>query len=357
MKKRKPPVLAVLAGLFFLAGAAVLLYPVLGNLRFEKQSQKVIEEFQKSVAQGQEEEPVSQPAHREESPSEEEVPTASLTAAPVQEEPHLQLPDVGTDLLRQMKDYNKKIYEEEQKGLCDAWSYQQNVFDFQAEGLRDDMIGYLTIDAMNIRLPLYIGANEANMLNGAAVLSQTSMPVGGKNTNCVIAAHRGYGPEAMFRDIEVLKPGDLVEVTNLWGTLYYEVIKTIAIYPDDIDAVKILEGEDLVTLITCHPYTQNWQRYVVYCARTKPPIQEEKQEQQLPQTTEEDTQLLETSSPEQVVIPYDGVEYESSQKAIQQERTLNIIGIVGIGILFLLFVILMLLSARRKKKYAGNEDS
>lgn len=357
MKKRKPPVLAVLAGLFFLAGAAVLLYPVLGNLRFEKQSRKAIEEFQKSAVQEQDKVPVSQPADGVESPSEGEAPAPSLTEVPAQEETHLQLPDAGTDLLQQMKDYNKKIYEEKQKGLCDAWSYQQNVFDFQAEGLKDDMIGYLTIDAMNISLPLYIGANEANMLNGAAVLSQTSMPVGGRNTNCVIAAHRGYGAEAMFRDIEVLKQGDLVEVTNLWGTLYYEVVKTIAIYPDDIDAVKILEGEDLVTLITCHPYTQNWQRYVVYCARTTPPAREDKQDQPLSQTEEEVMQDQGISSPDQVVIPYDGVKYESSQKEIQQEKNLNIMGIAGVGILFLIFVILMLLSAGRKKKHAGNEDS
>lgn len=59
-----------------------------------------------------------------------------------------------------------------------------------------------------------------------------------------------------------------MEITNLWETLEYEVVKCIVISPDDLDAVKIRPGRDLVTLVTCHPYTHNYQRYVVYCART-----------------------------------------------------------------------------------------
>ena len=89
--------------------------------------------------------------------------------------------------------------------------------DFDTAGLPDDMIGYITIDAMDEEMPLYIGANKENMSKGAVVMGQTSMPVGGENTNCVIAAHRGYRGIPMFQYIEVLQPGDKVEITNLWG--------------------------------------------------------------------------------------------------------------------------------------------
>lgn len=126
-------------------------------------------------------------------------------------------------------------------------------------------MGYVTIPAIDEELPLYLGADEENLSKGAAVLAKTSMPVGGTNTNCVIAAHRGYGGVAMFRDIEELSVGDKVYVTNLWETLTYEVVRIIVIRPDDLDAVKIVEGEDMVTLVTCHPYPHNYQRYVVYC--------------------------------------------------------------------------------------------
>ena len=81
-----------------------------------------------------------------------------------------------TELLRQMEKYNTGIYENGQSGLKDAWSYAQNPFDFDTAGLPDDMIGYITNEAMKDNLPLYIGANEEKMSKGAVVIRQTSMP-------------------------------------------------------------------------------------------------------------------------------------------------------------------------------------
>ena len=72
----------------------------------------------------------------------------------------------------------------------------------------------------------------------------------------------------MFRDIEDLKPGDEVRVTNPWGTLTYRVRETKVIAPNDIRQILIRKGEDMVTLITCHPYGSSEKRYVVYCDRT-----------------------------------------------------------------------------------------
>lgn len=129
------------------------------------------------------------------------------------------------------------------------------------------MAGSVEIPRMGVELPLYLGANEENMRLGAAHLSQTSLPIGGENTNCVIAAHRGYAMAAMFRDIEAMQEGDEVIVTNLWETLTYQVVETKVILPSDTEEVLIREGRDLVTLITCHPYGHNYQRYVVYCER------------------------------------------------------------------------------------------
>lgn len=226
------------------------------------------------------------------------------------------------ELLEQMEAYNQQIYETNQEGLKDAWSYQQNAFDFSSFGLSDDMIGYISIDAMEIELPLYIGASEENMSKGAAVLGQTSMPIGGENSNCVIAAHRGWKGTPMFRDIEVLEPGDEVVITNLWESLKYKVVKTIVIDPADIDAVKIIEGADMLTLITCHPYTKNYQRYVVYCSNAMKDIEKEEN------------------------IPYEGGNYISSQKEIQQEQRVNVLATVFAALI--LFGLIIMICIKRK---------
>lgn len=220
------------------------------------------------------------------------------------------------ELLEQMEAYNQQIYETNQEGLKDAWSYQQNTFDFSSFGLPDDMIGYISIEAMEIELPLYIGASEENMSKGAAVLGQTSMPIGGKNSNCVIAAHRGWKGTPMFREIEALKPGDEVVITNLWGSLKYKVVKTIVIDPTDIDAVKIIADADMLTLITCHPYTKNYQRYVVYCSRDAEELLSDQE------------------------IPYEGETYTSSENEIRLENQVNryIMIVAVLLVLLVLFI-------------------
>ena len=57
-------------------------------------------------------------------------------------------------------------------------------------------------------------------------------------------------------------------MTNLWETLTYHVENVEVIEPDDSEKVKIQEGKDMITLITCHPYRSGGKyRYVVYCVR------------------------------------------------------------------------------------------
>lgn len=56
--------------------------------------------------------------------------------------------------------------------------------------------------------------------------------------------------------------------TNLWGILHYKVVETRIIQPNDIDAIKIQPGRDLITLLTCHPYASGGrQRFLVICER------------------------------------------------------------------------------------------
>lgn len=172
------------------------------------------------------------------------------------------------DLLHMKLRYeNQRLYHNGQKDLVDPFSYEQPAVDLSKYGIDDGILAYLEIPAMNIKLPIYLGASEDNMKLGAAHLTQTSYPIGGDNTNSVIAAHRGYSKAAMFRDIEDVSLGDPVYIYTPWGTLNYEVTELEVILPTDTDRIFIREGRDMLTLFTCHPYRQNKQRYVVYCDR------------------------------------------------------------------------------------------
>lgn len=171
------------------------------------------------------------------------------------------------ELYDAMQRYNARIYAEGQSGLQDAFSYENPPLDPADYGYDSDALAVLWIPRLNLELPVYLGASRENMAKGAALLGQTSMPLGGKNTNTVLAAHRGYYGAEMLRNVQQLQVGDKIQLTTPWDTLIYRVAELKIIDPSDVSAILIQPGRDLLTLSTCHPYTQNYQRYLVIAER------------------------------------------------------------------------------------------
>ena len=176
------------------------------------------------------------------------------------------------ELWADMVHYNETIYAQGQTGLSCAYDYQKPSFRLTDYGLSDEVFGVISIPVMELEMPIFLGATEQHMADGAAHLSQTSLPIGGENTNCIIAGHRGYNGASYFRYIDKLKVGDLVSITNLWETLTYRVCEIKIIDPHDVTEILIQPGRELLTLLTCHPYASGGrQRYVVYCERVESP--------------------------------------------------------------------------------------
>ena len=173
-----------------------------------------------------------------------------------------------SELLADLQAYNQRIYAEKQSSLVDLEACEEPAADLTTYGIEDEIIGVLEIPAMELTMPVYLGASDAHLAAGAAVLGNTSAPIGGDNTNCVIAGHRGWRGADYFRHIDRLQMGDTVTLTNLWETLTYTVADIRIIQPHEVDKIKIQQGGDLLTLITCHPYASGGrERYVVYCKR------------------------------------------------------------------------------------------
>lgn len=198
---------------------------------------------------------------------EERIPCETAPQESVAEEPAL--PTEHTQLWLDMQDYNQTISQEGQTGLSDPSAYEEASFRLANYGLESEVFGVLSIPRLELNMPIYLGATKQNMANGAAVMGQTSLPIGGSNTNCVLAGHRGWNGAAYFLYINQLEPGDIVTVTNLWETLTYEVVGTQIIFPNDVEAIHIQPGKELLTLLTCHPPASGGkQRYLVFCERT-----------------------------------------------------------------------------------------
>lgn len=172
------------------------------------------------------------------------------------------------ELLAALQEYNRQLYAEKQCNLTDLEACEEPAADLTAYGVAYEIIGVLEIPAMELIMPVYLGASDAHLAAGAAVLGNTSAPIGGDNTNCVIAGHRGWKGADYFRHIDRLRVGDAVKLTNLWETLTYTVADIQIIQPHEIEKIKIQQGRDLLTLLTCHPYASGGrQRFVVYCEK------------------------------------------------------------------------------------------
>ena len=248
-------IFAILAVLLLLFGSCILLYPYLNGLWVNHTMHKDAEDFLLLLEESTEE------SQRETSYVIVGEPGRTETTEP-------QSPTEHTQLWLDMKAYNETIFREGQEGLSDPAAYEKPSFHLGDYGLDSEVFGVLSIPRLELRMPIYLGATEENMANGAAVMGQTSLPIGGDNTNCVLAGHRGWNGAAYFLYVDRLIPGDTVTVTNLWETLNYKVSDIKVIDPNDVEAIHIQANRELLTLLTCHPPASGGkQRYLVFCER------------------------------------------------------------------------------------------
>ena len=179
-----------------------------------------------------------------------------------------------------ISDYTEKINnvkdEEVDNLIKNINKYNYDLFNGTAENQlpeylnihEGDILGYIEIPSINIKLPIYYGTSVDILKKGVGVLDGTSLPVGGENTHSVLSAHTGLANQKLFTDIDKLKDGDVFYLHILKKDLAYKVNQIKVVHPDEIDELKISDDKDYVTLLTCYPYGINTERLLVRGERT-----------------------------------------------------------------------------------------
>lgn len=216
---KKRILLHVLFLALFLIGIGAAAYPAFGNWYNEQKRSVVLTEYEKALAK---------------------IEDADLTDAFKQAEIYNDALFIGETDEEERPDYGEL--------LCTT---------------EDGIMGYVEIPAIQIRLPIYHGCTENELSKGAGHLPSSSLPVGGKSTHAVLAAHSGRADSKMFTDLDQVKEGDLIYLYVLNKTLTYEIDQITVTTPDDTDTIQIIDGEDLLTLLTCTPYGTNTHRLLV----------------------------------------------------------------------------------------------
>jgi len=198
---------------------------------------------------------------------------------------------------RMIMSYNESLSninnEEYDKMLGEAYRYNRDLSDSGIKWLMNDEekaeyfkeldlggtgnIGYITIDKINVELPMYLGTDESVLQIGVGHIEGTSLPVGCKSWNfredkvtdpdegshCVLSGHRGLPSARLFTDLNKMVEGDTFMLNVLNETLTYQVDQIRVVEPTELSELTITKGQDYCTLVTCTPYGVNTHRLLV----------------------------------------------------------------------------------------------
>ena len=170
-----------------------------------------------------------------------------------------------SDIESKAQEYNEAL-DSLEKGTYDKNTVQGN-YDVLELG---DIISYISIPKINVYLPIYQNTSEEVLQKGIAHEKNSSLPVGGENTNCVLLGHSGLTTDDLFTNLNKLKEGDEFSLFTLNKEYKYRVCEVYTVLPEKVNSfLQIKEHRDIVTLITCTPVGINTHRLIVIGDRVK----------------------------------------------------------------------------------------
>ena len=112
------------------------------------------------------------------------------------------------------------------------------------------------------------GTTLADIETAPGHYEDSAMP--GDKGNFAVA---GHNVPAIFRALDELEPGDNIVVETKTKFYIYQVTEHAVVKPTDVDVVAPVpnepgvepgEGDRWITLTTCHPWWDNYERYIVW---------------------------------------------------------------------------------------------
>jgi sortase A len=122
-------------------------------------------------------------------------------------------------------------------------------------------IAILTIEKINLKLPVLEGATQENMKLAAGHMVETA-PLGEKG-NAAIAAHRALTKGRLFNRLDEMEEGDKIVVDQKGERTIYTVFKTMLVEPTDVSVLRGNKTDKVLTLITCDPVVNATHRLIV----------------------------------------------------------------------------------------------
>jgi len=132
----------------------------------------------------------------------------------------------------------------------------------------EDTLFTIEIPKLGLNAKVHEGQSAAVLARGPGHLPGSALP--GETGNVVVPGHRTVGPHP-FLDIDQLRQGDDIILTDSDGRFVYEMTGSAIVSHDDIEVTDPTPNPT-ATIYACHPKGSDRQRYVVFAKLVSPPL-------------------------------------------------------------------------------------
>ena len=161
------------------------------------------------------------------------------------------------------REYNNSLENGNSLNNKENRSEKEAVRRYRKMASEHEKIGYISVPKIDQNLPIFAGISDEMLEDGVGQMQGTSLPIGGRGTHSVLAAHSGLPNVRLFTDLKKVRVGDEFYITNEKETIAYKVDKIKVVLPTNFNDLTIEKGKDYVTLMTCTPYRVNTHRLLV----------------------------------------------------------------------------------------------
>lgn len=155
-------------------------------------------------------------------------------------------------LVKEYSDKNKSNNAMESAKLSFIQDLEE-VDNMEAVDLEGDIYGMLTIDKIDLELPVSASGDFGLLWHVLVAYDHSPLPP--DKGNFVIAGHNGQqscGDICGFRSLHRLNDGDQIKFQDRKNTYIYEVYKQFEVEADEVWILDPIEDETTLTLFTCH---------------------------------------------------------------------------------------------------------
>ena len=171
--------------------------------------------------------------------------------------------DDYSDIIEAVNKYNRELRMKGKETVTDKEYAPDEYYESMLNLTGTGMMGYIEIPSISVSEPIYHYSTDEVLAHGIGHIHGSSLPVGGDSTYSILTGHRGLPSQKFFSDLDQMKVGDKFYVHILNETIAYQVYDIKVIEPHEVEFLRIQDGKDLMTLVTCTPYGVNTHRLLV----------------------------------------------------------------------------------------------